>query len=128
MAASWQFRGGLLVVTEEGVTSNDELERVFVSEALSDPRARPGLSVLWDARGSETPLSSEDFAWRVDVLRSLAARGLLSSLALLVRAGHVGLTADLGRQMAAAVQPLRFDAFDEESKALAWLSEGTSPD
>ena len=62
------------------------------------------------------------------VLWSLAARGLLSSLALLVRGGHVGLTADLGRQMAMEVQPLRFDAFNEKSEALAWLNEGTSRD
>jgi hypothetical protein len=46
MGASWQFRGEILVVTEEGVTSNDDLERAFVREALADLRASPGQAVL----------------------------------------------------------------------------------
>ena len=127
MAVTWEYRGELLV-TESGVTTNAELEHAFLHDALSDPRARPALRVLWDARGSERPVSGEDVAWRIYVLRSLAERGLLSSLALLVRGGHIGLTADHGRQMAMEVQPLRFDAFNEESEAFGWLNEGTSRD
>ena len=59
MGASWQFSGEILVVTEEGVTSNDDLERAFVREALADPRARPGQAVLWDSRLSVTAITAE---------------------------------------------------------------------
>jgi hypothetical protein len=127
MPVTWEYRGPLLVVTESGITPNAELERAFIHEALADQRAGSALRVLWDARGSERPVSGGDITWRIEVLRSLAERGLLFSLALLVRGGHVGLTAGLGPEMAKEVKPLRFDAFNDESEALAWLNEEASP-
>jgi len=127
MAVTWEYRGELLVVTETGVMTNEELERAFVREALADARARPAMRVVWDARGSLAPLSGRDIEWRVDLLTSLGAHGLVSRLALLVRGGK-SQTAGLGRGMAKEVLPLQFNAFSEESEALAWLNEQTSRD
>lgn len=127
MAVTWEYRGELLVVTETGDLPDEELERAFVHEALADARARPAMRVLWDARGSEAPLSHGDIEWRVDLLTSLGVRGVVARMALLVRGGK-SLTADLGRDMARAVLPLQFNAFSEESEALAWLNEGTGRD
>jgi hypothetical protein len=121
MPVVWEFRDTILAVTESGVVPNEEIERVSVREALLDARSGPGTRLLWDARGSQTPLSAEDIAWRVDTLSSLAERGLLSRLALVVR-GERRMTVGLGRsEMPKALRALQFDVFTEESQAVAWL-------
>jgi hypothetical protein len=112
-----------LVVTETGVTSNDELERAFVREALADPRARPGLSVLWDARRSVTPMTAEDVEWRSSILSELAQQGDLARFALLLGPDQ-GLTAVAARQRRTEIVSLQFAVFDNESEAAAWLVRG----
>ena len=59
--------------------------------------------------------------------RARPAMRVVSRLALLVRGGK-SQTAGLGRGMAKEVLPLQFNAFSEESEALAWLNEEASPD
>ena len=121
MAASWQYRDAILVVVEDGVTSNEELERAFVREALADPRARPGLAVLWDSRLSVTPITAEDVEWRSRMLWELTERGRIARLALLL-APHQNLTAATLRQRRIAIPGLRFELFADEAEAVAWLA------
>jgi len=121
MGASWQFSGEILVVTEEGVTSNDDLERAFVREALADPRARPGQAVLWDSRLSVTAITAEDVEWRSRMLWELAERGRIARLALLL-AARQSLTAATLRQRRTAIPGLRFEVFSDEAEAVAWLA------
>jgi hypothetical protein len=111
----------LLVVTESDVSSNDEIERTFVGEALSDQRCAQGARVLWDSRPSLAALSAEDMEWRMEYLRSLAERGRLKRLALLTREGQ-GTTAALARsEVPMLVSALEFGVFTEEARALSWL-------
>jgi hypothetical protein len=121
MAVRWQFVGTILVVTESGVNSNDEVERAFVVEALSDPRCGPATRVLWDSRTSGTPLSSEDVEWRLTYLRSLAEQGRMARFALLAHEGQ-RTTVELARsEIPKLVSPLEFSVFTNEVEALSWL-------
>jgi len=121
MAVSWRFVGRVLVVTEAGVSSNDEIEQAFVREALLDPRCGQGARVLWDSRTSQAALSAEDMEWRMNTLRSLAEQGRLARLALLTREDQRA-TADLARaEVPKAVGPLEFSVFADEAQALSWL-------
>jgi len=121
MPLSWRFSGAVLMVTESGVISNDEIERVILRDALSSPPARDATRVLWDARPSESPLTSDDVDWRGQVMRLLGEHGHLSRLALVVRPEQ-RLTLEIGRtQMPKAVSPLAFGVFTEQQDALRWL-------
>ena len=119
MSVTWTFRGNVLVMIEMDVSTNEELERAFVHEALADARARPGLAVLWDARRSLTPLTAEDVAWRSRVLSELAARKLIARVALLLDA-HQTLTAAAAGQRP-EIPGLAFGVFRDELEATAWL-------
>lgn len=121
MPVSWRFVGQVLVVREAGASSNDELERAFVEEALSDPRCGQGARVLWDSRTSHTALSAEDMEWRLNYLRSLAEQGRLARFALLAREDQRS-TIELARsEVPKAVSPLEYSAFTDEAQALSWL-------
>ena len=123
MPLSWRFRGAVLVVTESGLISNDEIERVILRDALSSPPARDAVRVLWDARPSESPLTSEDVDWRGQVMRLLGEHGHLSRFALVVRPEQ-RLTLEIGRsQLPRAVSPLSFGVFTEQHDALGWLED-----
>ena len=123
MPLSWRFRGAVLVVTESGVISNDEIERVILRDALSSPPARDAVRVLWDARPSESPLTSEDVDWRGQVMRLLGEHGQLSRFALVVRPEQ-RLTLEIGRsQLPKTVSPLSFGVFTEQHDALGWLED-----
>ena len=121
MAASWRLVGRVLVVTESGVTSNDEIERAFVNEALSDRRTDQAARVLWDSRASVTPLSAEDIEWRTRYLRSLAEQGRLKRFALLAREDQDATAALVRSEMPKAVGPLEFAVFTDEAQAVSWL-------
>ncbi len=121
MGVAWRFQGAVLVVTEGPLCSSDEIERVILRGALSDPRCEEGVRVLWDARQSEWPLSSEDVAWRTNVMAMLADYGVASRFAYVVRSEQ-RVTIELGRsEIAKAVVPLVFQVFTSESEALGWL-------
>src|SRR5262245_59574499 len=113
MPASWEYRDALLVVIETGITSNDELERVLIREALADSRATLGLTVLWDARRSVTPMTAEDVEWRSTVLSQLAQEGRLARFALLLGPDQ-SLTAVAARQRRTAIVGFQFAVFDNE--------------
>jgi hypothetical protein len=123
MPLSWRFRGAVLMVTESGLISNDEIERVILRDALSSPPARDPVRVLWDARPSESPLTSDDVDWRGQVMRLLGEHGHLSRFALVVRPEQ-RLTLEIGRtQLPNAVSPLAFAVFTEQFEALDWLED-----
>jgi hypothetical protein len=123
MPVSWRFQGAVLMVTESGVISNGEIERVILRDALSSPPARDAVRVLWDARPSESPLSSEDIDWRGQVMRLLGEHGHLARFALVVRPEQ-RLTFEIGRtQLPRAVTPLAFGVFTEQHEALGWLED-----
>ena len=119
MAVGWRFVGAVLVVTESGVCSNDEIERAFVFDALSDPRCAAGARVLWDSRSAETALTAEDMEWRIDYLRALAQQGRLARFALLAR--YFATTQLARAEVPKAVAPLTYSAFTSEAEALGWL-------
>jgi hypothetical protein len=120
MPARWEFRGDVLVVTETGVTSIEEVERVFVAGGLADPRAGRHTRVLWDARASENPLSSDELAWRFERMDALAAEGLISRFALLIRT--TAPTIEVSRvELPKVFQVLSFAIFSDEGQALRWL-------
>jgi hypothetical protein len=126
MPLVWEFRDKVLAVVERGVVTNEEIDRVFVGQALSDTRVRLGTRLLWDACESETPLSADEMAWRIDLLASLGERGLVSRVALLVRAEQ-HTTIALGQsEVPKALPALPFAVFTEEAGALAWLLEQQS--
>ena len=121
MPLSWRFCGAVLVVTESGVISNDEIERVILRDALSSPPAGDAVRILWDARPSESPLTSDDVDWRGQVMRLLGEHGHLSRFALVVRPEQ-RLTLEIGRkQLPKAVSPIAFGVFTEQHEALGWL-------
>ena len=121
MAVSWRFVGRVLVVTEAGASSNDEIERGFVGEALLDPRCGRGARVLWDSRTSQAALSAEDMEWRMNTLRSLAEEGRLARFALLTREDQHATTQLARSEVPKAVSPLEFSVFTNEAQALSWL-------
>jgi len=121
MSVSWRFTGRVLVVTEAGVNSNDEIERAFVVEALSDSRCHQGARVLWDSRTSQAALSAEDMEWRLTYLRSLAEQGLLAKFALLARENQGAAIALARSEVPKVVDPLEYSVFTDEGEALSWL-------
>jgi hypothetical protein len=110
-------------MTESGVTTNAEIERAFIGEALVDPRCTKGARVLWDSRTSETALSAEDVGWRLNHLRSLAEQGSLARFALLVRQDQRTTTELARSEIPKAVGPLKFAVYTDELEALSWLEE-----
>lgn len=109
------------MVTVIGVVHNPEIERTILGEALLDPRAGSGTRVLWDARRETTPLSPDDFEWSMNIMSSLAQRGVVSRFALLLRVQQQDSIALAQSEMPELVHPLQFEVFSDEEQALAWL-------
>jgi hypothetical protein len=122
MPVAWQSRGTILALYVRGVVTNPEIEAAF-AEALAN-RPRPGgLQLLWDARETQTPLTTEDVEWRWRLLSSLGQQGVLSRAALLVRPDQASLL-ELGRhELWKALPSLSSDTFSDEAQAVAWLEE-----
>jgi hypothetical protein len=110
----------MLVLAFSGVVERSEIEDAL-SAVLSDPRAGRRSGLLWDARLSQTPLSSDDLSWRLDLVSSLAKRGVVGRAAVLLneqwRATLDYFRAEAGRW--APAFPLAM--FVDEAEALAWL-------
>ena len=77
MPVEWELRGGVLILIFSGMVEREEIEGALAA-ALSDPRSRPRLGLLWDGRSSQTPLSADDLDWRFGLVSSLAERGLVA--------------------------------------------------
>jgi len=120
MPVAWGVRGLVFTLSVVGVVTNEEIQQAF-DEALANAPARSDLRLLWDARASLTPVSSEDMAWRFRLVSSFTARGILSRAALLVRSDHVALLELSRAQLQKALPAIQSEVFTEPSEALAWL-------
>lgn len=119
----WELRGFVLRLIFTGLVERREIEDALAA-ALADPRSAHGLGLLWDARDSQTPLSTEDLHWRMDLVAGLAARGVVRRGAVLV-SERWRATLEYFRAEAARLRPgFRLEMFTDESDAVAWLSSG----
>lgn len=129
MPVTWEFRRAVLWLSVTGVVTNQEIE-LAVSEALTNAPYRSDMRLLWDARQTQTPVSSGDMAWRFDLVSSLAERGLISRAALLLES-HDRALFELSRLeiQKALWAAIPCDVFADASEAVAWLegsaAEGT---
>jgi hypothetical protein len=131
MPVHWEFRPSLLVVTSTGVYPLESVAGA-VRQAAADPRFEPGMSLLFDGRGSEIPVSSVDVDWRVRFFSSLPSMGFSPRMAMLVREGFLSLFS-AGRPFS-LLSPTenKGDAdgptlcfFADEDEAIAWLLGGS---
>jgi hypothetical protein len=120
MPVTWKFRDTILMLRVCGVVTNREVESAFIAALAKAPSLRD-MRLLWDARETQTPLTSEDVEWRCQLVSSLGERGVLSRAALLLRAEQQ-VFLELGRlELWKALQPVEGAAFADEAEALAWL-------
>jgi hypothetical protein len=136
MPVRWEFRSSLLLVVSTGVYPNEAVEQA-VRQAAADPRFEPGMSVLFDGRGSEVVVSSADVDWRIRFFGSLPTLGFSARVALLVREGFLS-EFSMGRLVSLTSSPTGWEEepesnceptpalriFSDEDKAIAWLGEG----
>ena len=124
MPAYCQLTGDLLILAVVGVTENAEIEGALMHCVSS---AEPGqrLRLLWDARRAVTLLSSDDVAFRLGIVASLAKRGTLVRAALLVHPTSQQSMFDVfSREIPRALSPLPAAVFRDEAEALEWLGAG----
>lgn len=104
-----------------GVVTNAEIATAF-AQALSSSPGRDGMLLVWDSRGSQTPVSGDDIAWRFELVSTLGQRGLFRRVAWLLRPDQQQLR-ELGlTEMGTALGPIEASAFTDEAEALAWLT------
>lgn len=120
MPVTWDFRGLVIVLSVIDVVTNQEVERAF-AEAVANAPSKTGLRLLWDASASLTPVSSDDIAWRFELVSSLAERGVLFRAALLVRREHRLILELFRTQMQKAMPSVQSEVFTEAAEALVWL-------
>jgi hypothetical protein len=121
MPVRWDFRGAVLTLSISGVVTNREIEQA-IDAALASAPSRSGLRLLWDARATEGPLSSDDLAWRIEAVASLGERGVLCRAALLARIEQRASLAIWGKEGPKALRALEFGLFTDETEAGAWLA------
>ena len=121
MPAYCQLKGNLLILAVVGVTENAEVERALMDGVSSaEPGAR--LRLLWDSRRSETLQSSDDVAFRLGIVASLADRGIVVRGALLVNPTSQQAVFDIfSREISKALPQLPAAVFRDEAEALKWL-------
>ena len=119
MPVTWEFRGAVLWLSVIASVTNQEIERA-ISEALANAPNRRDMRLLWDARQTETAVTSDDMTWRFDLVSSLAARGLISRAALLLESRDRSLF-EVSRLEIQKALTLPCDVFADASEALAWL-------
>jgi len=133
MPVRWEFRSSLLVVVSTGVYPNEAVAEA-VRQAAADPRFEPGMSVLFDGRGSEVVVSSADVDWRVRFFASVPSMGFSARVALLVREGFLSAFG-MGRLVSLATSSTGWEeepeskapvlrVFSDEDEAVAWLKGG----
>ncbi len=121
MPVTWEFRGTVLWLSVIASVTNQEIERA-ISEALASAPNLRDLRLLWDARQTETAVTSDDMAWRFNLVSSLAARGVISRAALLLESRDRALFEVSRLEIQKALwEALPCDVFADASEALAWL-------
>jgi hypothetical protein len=120
MPVTWKFRDAVLMLRVCGLVTNREVEVAFAT-ALATAPSRSGLRLLWDARESQTPVSSEDVEWRCQLVSSLGRRGVLSRAALLLRPDQQVFLELARLELWKALQPVEGATFSDHAEALVWL-------
>jgi hypothetical protein len=117
----WELRGFVLRLIFTGMVERPEIEQALAT-ALADPRTPDGLGLLWDARQSQTPLSTEDIRWRLELVGALAARGVVRRAAILV-SERWRVTLDYFHSESPRLDPgFRLAMFTDEGEAVSWVS------
>jgi hypothetical protein len=120
MPVTWGFHGHVLELSVIGVVTNQEIAQAF-DEAIANAPSKTGLRLLWDASGSLTPVSSDDMAWRFELVSSLAERGVLSRAALLVRKEHTLILELFRAQLQQGLPAIPSAVFSDATEARTWL-------
>ena len=120
MPVTWKFRETILMLRVCGVVTNREVESAFAA-ALANAPSQSGMRLLWDARESQTPVSSEDVEWRFRLVSSLGERGVISRAALLLRADQRAFLEFSRLELWRTLLPVEGATFSDEAEALAWL-------
>jgi hypothetical protein len=110
----------ILTLSVSGVVTNEEIATAF-TQALASSPGRSGMALLWDSRGSQTPISADDMAWRFDLVSSLGQRGLFQRVAWLLRPDQEQLRELALMEMGDALGAIEASAFADEAGAIAWL-------
>jgi len=114
------FQDVILTLAIVDVVTNQEIETAL-DEALASPAARNGMRLLWDSRRSQTPLSSDDMAWRFELLHALGRRGVFDRGALLLRPEQRQFLQLWQMQRDRVRMTLEASVFLDEAEAVAWL-------
>jgi hypothetical protein len=122
MPVAWDFRGAVLTLTVTGDSTNQEIGQAM-GAAVANAPSRSGIRLLWDARASVSPLSSDDLAERIGLVSSLAERGVVCRAGLLGRAEQRASIAIWEKEGPKALRGLEFRLFTDETAARAWLEQ-----
>lgn len=122
MPVAWSLRDSLLTLSVSGLVTDEEIDRA-IDEALADAPSARGLRLLWDARQAQAPVTSDEIAWRINRVSSLAERGVLARAALLLDSRHQLILEAARQHMAKAVPAMPLRVFSDASEAAAWLRE-----
>jgi hypothetical protein len=122
----WELRGRVLRLIFTGLVERHEVEAAL-ARALAEASPVGGLGLLWDARQSQTPLSTDDIHWRLNLVAALAERGVVRRAAVLV-SERWQATLDYFRSEASKMRPgFQLEMFADERAAVAWLTAGERP-
>lgn len=127
MAASWEIRDRILIVTAIGDWS-DGGPPAAVDQAITDPRFKPGMSLLLDVRQSTMNLSADEVRLRSKGLALLGTKGLSSRCAIVV--GPKLFQYGLARMAKVFLEHrgMELEIFRDLDAALEWLSLASTPE
>lgn len=118
MPIAYEFRNGILVIRQTGVTETDEIFRA-VGEALRHEDLKPGTCMLWDGRAAENVRSTSEIREGLARLETITDM-LGDRIAILAtRDLNYGM-GQLTARYAAPQKEVRI--FESEDAAIAWLS------
>jgi len=120
MAVTWEIFNSILVLTSTGFGGQGTA--AALTEAISDPRFRPGLSLLMDRRLATDDASSAEMRSRAKFLASLLPLGISHRCALV--AGPRPHQYGIARMEAAHLefQGMEMEVFCDVDEALLWLT------
>jgi len=120
MAVTWEILHSVLVLTSTGFGGQGTV--TALTEAISDPRFRPGLALLFDRRLATDDASSAEMRSRAKFLASLLPLGISHRCAMV--AGPRPHQYGMARMEAAHLefQGLELEVFCDVNEALLWLT------
>jgi hypothetical protein len=124
MAVKWEILHSVLVLTSSGYGGQGTV--AALTEAISDPRFRPGLALLFDRRLATDDANSAEMRSRAKFLASLLPLGISHRCALV--AGPRPHQYGIARMEAAHLefQGMELEVFSDVNEALMWLAQPTT--